>query len=451
MVPQQNQPAAVTAVITDAFVSSFNIHMPSIRNSLFRRFGPQGLGYFATVETLGFVDEVAQTNWSHFEEDFYHQTFINNIAIPDPGAGNAVNITISPLNVDSNGYFYPRINDNILFPNQVTGIITNINTNGATPVLTVVPDVATDDIGPIAANQQISIYSNSWPEDTDQPDGRIAKVSQFSFGAKIMKEAVISSGTEMTNQLWYDHDSDGRSIQVEVDSGQFQADFRMMLQIDGAALFDKPITNPLSPTGQRKMTGLVPWMQTNSSIGTYTPGLFSLSNVDTMIKTLTKNFAPNEFLWMEGINLQIDVRNSCSDFFVENPRVFAGNADGSLSQDLNLGFSTIRFDDFQFHLQKMNVFSNPEVYNIPGYSITSLGLVCPLSYRQDTKTRESVPTIGMRYKSRAGYSRKMEFWTIQGAGNGPKQITRDRKAIEMRSEMGTEFFGANQFFLWMQK
>lgn len=449
MTPNVHTPSATTAIYSDQYISTFDIHKPSKRNELFKRFGKQGIGFFATIETLGFVDAVDQTTWSHFEEDFYHETITVGQNVANPGAGASANITLSATNVDSSGYFYVRVNDDVLFPNQVVGKVIAINTGGATPVITVAPNVSTDNIGALAAGQEVSIYSNGWQEDTDQPDGRVAKVSEFSFGAKIIKETDISTGTEMTNGVWFDRDSDGNQIGAYYLTGQMQADYRMMLQIDGASLFDKPINNTtLINDGHRSMTGLVPWMRGNSPIGTYTPSLFNMSNVNYMIKKLEKNFAADEYAWMNGIDLSIELEDLLVDYFEENPRVFAGKADGSTAQELNLGFKTIRKSEYTFHLQKMKVFSNPKVYNIAGYPITGLGIVCPLAYRQDPKTRNQVPSVGLRYKEKNGYSRKMEFWVMRGAGNGTKNLTRDRMSINMRCEMGTEFFGANSFFLW---
>lgn len=450
MTPVVNHPSATTAVISDKYISTFDIHKPSIRNELFKRFGKQGVGFFATIETLGFVEPVDQTNWSHYEEDFYHETFTVNTSVANPGAGNSVNIRLQASNVDGSGYFYVRINDDVLIPNQVTGKVIAIDTTSfPTPQITVEPHSSADNIGPLAAGQEISIYSNGWQEDTDQPDGRVAKVSKFTFGAKIIKETVITTGTEMTNGTWFDKDSDGNAIGAYYLTGQLQADYRMMLQIDGASLFDRPITNPtLVNAGHRNMTGLVPWMRGNAPIGGYTPGLFSMSNINYMIKRLEKNFAADEYLWMNGIDLSIEIEDLCADYFEENPIIFAGDGGGKTAKELNLGFKTINKSEYTFHLQKMKVFSNPKVYNIAGYNITGLGIVAPLGYRQDPQTKKQVPSLGMRYKEKNGYSRKMEFFVHQGAGNGQKQITRDRRSINMRTEMGTEFFGGNSFFLW---
>lgn len=444
MTPIVNNPSATTAVISDSYISTFDIHKPSIRNKLFKRFGKQGVGFFATIETLGFLESVDQTNYSHYEEDFYHETFTVLNPVASAGAGNDVNIRLQASNVDASGYFYVRINDDVLFPNQVTGKVVAIDTTSfATPQITVEPHAAADNIGALSAGQQISIYSNGWQEDTDQPDGRISKVSKFSFGTKIIKETVIATGSEMTNRTWLEEPN------CYYLKGQMEADYRMMLQIDGASLFDRVITNTaLSNAGHRNMTGLVPWMRGGSPIGAYTPGLFNMSNVNYMIKRLEKNFAADEYLWMNGIDLSVELEDLLVDNFAENPRVFAGKADGSLAQELNLGFKTINKSEYTFHLQKMKVFSNPKVYNIAGYNVTGLGLVCPLNYRQDAKDRSQVPSLGMRYKEMNGYSRKMEFFVQQGAGVGPKQITRDRRSINMRCELGTEFFGGNSFFLW---
>ena len=452
MIPQTNVPSAVVANATDAYISTFDIHMPSKRNKLFKRFGKQGVGFFNTLETLGFVDAVNQTNWSHYEEDYWHETFTVQTSVADPGAGNPVNIRLAASNVNSSGYFYVRLYDDVLFPNQVTGKVVAIDTTSfATPQITVQPHVAASDIGALAAGQELSIYSNGFQEDTDQPDGRIAGVSEFSFGAKIIKETFTVSGTEMTNKAWFDTDSDGNYIGAYYLDGQLQADYRIALQIDGASLWDSPITNTvLSNAGHRNMTGLIPWMTTNSPTAVYTGGLFSMSNVDYMIKRFTKLFATDTYMWMNGIDLSIEVENVLTDFFDPNPKIFAGSVEGSTSQELNIGFSGIKKSDFTFYLKNMGVFSNPKTYNIAGYNVTGLGLVTPLGTAKDPKKAVNIPFMGMRYKEMDGYSRKMEVWPLSGAGKGPKNISRDRHTINMRCEMGTEFFGSNNFFLWQK-
>ena len=449
MIPQTNVPSSVVVVESDAYISTFDIHMPSKRTELFKRFGKQCVGFFNTLETLGFVDSVDQTNWSHYEEDYWHETFNVLNAIADPGAGNPVNIRLQPSNVNAQGDFFPRLNDDVLFPNQVTGKIYAIDTTSfATPQITVYPHSASADIGPLAAGQILSIYSNGFPEDTDQPDGRLAVFSEFSFGAKIIKETFTVTGTEMTNKAWVTRTSDGQNLYYL--DGQAQADYNIMLEIDGASLFDTPITNPvLTAQNQRNMTGLVPWMMTNSPTSTYTPGQFAMSNIDYMIKRFEKQFATDTYMWMNGIDLSIEIENVLVDFFDPNPRIFAGQPEGgTLAQELNIGFTGITKSDYTFYLKTMKGFSNPKVYNLPGYGITKLGLVTPLGMAKDPKKAVNIPFMGMRYKMKDGYSRKMEVFPISGAGNGAKQISRDRHSIMSRCEMGTEFFGSNNFFLW---
>lgn len=447
MVPQTNVPSAVVANETDAYISTFDIHMPSKRTQLFKRFGTQGMGFFNMLEEMGFVDAVDQTNWSHYEEDYWHETFNVLNTVTDPGAGNPVVVRLQPSNVNSSGYFYVRVNDGVLFPNGVTGTVYSIDTTSfATPAVTIYPDNG-NDIGPLAAGQTLSIYTNSFAEDTDQPDGRLALMSEFSFGAQIIKETFAISGTEATNKSWVTTDSNGRKlIYLE---GIEQADYRMNLLIDGASLFANPVTNStLTAAGQRKMTGLVPWMTVNSPGSTYTSGLFAMSNIDYMIKRMSKMFATDTYMWMNGIDLAIELENVLVDFFDPNPKIFAGDIQGSTSQELHIGFKGIEKSGFTFYLKTMDNFSNPKTYNIPGYNITGLGLVTPLGKAKDPKKSVNIPFMGMRYKEQNGYSRKMEVWPVSGAGTGNKVIGRDRMQVFERCEMGTEFFGSNNFFLW---
>lgn len=442
-------PNAVSRQVTDKYISTFDIHKPAYVNTLFRRYGDQGQGYFMMLNTLGAVTPVDQTSYFHYEEGWIHATFHSRTTVSDPGAGAPVLVTLSAADLDANNNFYPRLNDGVYFPSGVTGTVYSIDVSTpSAPVLTIYPDVATDNIGAISAGTELVIYTNSFAEGTDQPKGRISRPDKYTFNTQIIKEAFDITGSEMTNALYVEKDSQGNPIGGMYMRGQLEADYRMSLAIDGAGLFAKPVDNPvLVAAEQRKMQGLIPWVIAGGNVATYTSGLLSLSQFDQAVRRLDKNFAPNEMLCLNGIDVQLEYDNMFLNLFNSNPIIFAGNGNGQKATDLGVELKSITKGGRTFHMQKMGVFSNPKLYGAPGYVTAGLSVMTPINKVKDPRSGQNMDSMSFRYKQLGSYSRKMETWPTGSAGEGVKTDGVDNRKINHRSEIGTEFFGANRFYM----
>lgn len=448
-----NQPTAVQEQYSDQFISTFDIHKPHIRNKLFRQYGDQGLGFFNVLDTLGFKESVNQTEYSHYEEDWIHETLHSRNAIADPGAGVFVDVTLDQNDLDTSNNFYVRVNDDVIFSNQVTGTVISVDTTApAAPVVRVEPHEQTDNIGAIGQDEEIVIYSNNWAEGTGQPEGRIAKVLKYSFKNKIIKETNEVTGTEMTNATWFNVLAPGGNrIPAYYLKGQLDTDYRMNLGIDGALMFDRPTTNPtLVAAGHRTTYGCVPWVRAGGNVGNYTGGLFTMALFNQMIRRLDKNFAPDEFLSLLGINIHIEWEDIFTDFFDDNPIIFAGSK-GRTAKTLNIGFKSFTKAERTFHLKRMRIWNHPKLYGAAGYNINGMALICPLNKVKDPKTSNRMPSIGCRYKKLGNYSRLMETWITGGAGPQRKTSQQDIMQLNMRCEIGSEYFGNKRFFLWEEQ
>lgn len=454
-----NNPVATSATYTQSYVSTFNIHKPHYQNFLFRKYGKQGLPFFLLVSLLGFVTPVDAMEWKHFEEDWIHATFLDSA-----GTAAAVqkDITLAATDIDAVGStFYPQVGDEVIFPDQTVGVITIA---GTAPLAANQIRVRshTGTVLPLtAASQELVIYSSNFPEGTDQPNGRVSKPLEYTYNGKIMKQTVKMTGSEMTNRAWVEKDSDGNPINAWCLKGQLDIDYRMMLNIDGAALFDQPITDAtLVAAGYRAMTGLVPFVRGGGNVGGYTPGLLTMSNFDLMVRRLDRQQAPSEFAGFLGINLHLELENLFVDFFNQNPIIFAGGQARSMNEfqfgevapevsklGINVGFQQLNKGGRIFNFFRLAQLNHPKLYGATGYNMNGMGIFCPLDKPKEPSTGAKIPRIGMRYKELNGYSRKMETWVTGGAGNIQKTSGEDSQSVHQRCEMGTEFFGSNAFYL----
>jgi len=443
-----NNPAAASAAYTDSYVSSFDvdIHKPDKRNALFRQYGNQGLTFFQLLDTLGNITPSTQTQVSHFEEDWIHETLVAGSAVAAGAAGAAITIPIDSSTVDSEGNFYVREGDVILFPSRAVGVVTAVNKTSGSESATVVPHDETEVLGPVASGQNLVIFSNEFNERTGNPEGRVTKPLEFFFKHQIIKETIEVSGSEMTNKSWIDKDSDGRSINAwHLKGEQVDLDYRFALAVDGASLFNKPINNP-ALGGLRSMTGLIPWIKSGGNEAFYTPGTLTIADFDAMTRRLDKYFAPGEHLGMLGIGLFQNIENLFLDSFEQNPVIYANGS--RKGQKIDIDVKQLIKTDRKYNFKKMDSFNHPKLYGANGYNIDGLGVWIPMGTTKDSKTKQQLPYVGMRYKELNGVSRRVKTWMTGSAGVDRPTNDIDERVMNQRAELASQFCAVRSFYLW---
>lgn len=436
---------SVAAQLSDAYVSTWDvdIHKPDKRNTLFRTKGNQGMGFFQLLETLGASTPSGQTEISHFEEGWMHETLVSGTSVAASAAGASIAITIAASTIDTAGKYYVRPTDLVMFPNQTVGYVTQI----VAGVATIVPLKATAVLGPVAAGQELIIYSNAQAERSGGVEGRISKPEEKFFTHQIIRESFDVTGTEKTNRTWLDKDSDGNDISAWHLKGQLEMDYRFALSIDGAALFGQNVDNP-SLGALRTMIGLVPWIQAGGNIALYNPGLLTIADFDAMTRRLDKNFAPAESLGMLGIDLFQDIENLFTDNFVENPQIYANGS--NRAQTIDIDIRQLKKTGRTYNFKKMEVFNHEKLYGAAGFDISGLGVWIPQGTTKDSKTKEVIPYVGMRYKQLGKTSRRMRVWSTGGAKETNQTSDIDEEKMHMLTEMATQFVANGSFYLMKQ-
>lgn len=455
-------PSAFSAPYASEIVSTYDIGKPDELITLFRRRGDQGLSYFLLLKALGFTKPCSREKYGHWEEDWIHETITNKNNVSNPGAGVPVSITLSAADLTTGNRFYPRKWDEIIFPNRVPGIITAINvTTPTAPVLTVMPLVTTDNIGAIAAGQQLSIFTAAFSEGSGQPAGAFSGVIRYENYLQIIKESLQVTGTEMTNENWFKqisyNDSKGEPILAYYSKGQMDMEYRLALKKDGALLFNKKTTSTIvdTDTGRQLTTteGLIPYITANGIVKNYTPGLFSVQKFDSINKALDKEHAGTYVLGCLGFDLITEIENVLKDYFQSTnidyvkERTVKDLFGGNSAMGMAVGFKYLEKGDRVFNFTKMSSFDHSKLYGAPGYTTASLGFMVPLSTKRDKVSGEDIPAIGMRYKELGNYNRMYEIWSVGGAGNEVKVIPEDVRNFYMRCHVGAHHRAGNQMVL----
>lgn len=453
----------MTGPYAEQLLSGFDFYKPEVSNNLFRKKGDQGMSYFMILKSLGFEKPVARESYSWYMENYIHDIFTTTGASAG-AAGAAVTYTLSAGSVNtigSNDYVYPRKWDVVMFPNEVTGSVTAVTfSGGGTVTVTVKPNVSTDAIPAVSSGQELVIIGNAFAEGSDDPSGRLSGTTKETGYLQIIKEALTSTGSEMTNQDWFDTlvDESGpvKKILGYMMKGQIDLDYRQALAISTAMLFQKITDNTIVDTAStpaskqiQTMEGLIPAIRRGGNVKTYTPGFLDVSKFDEINKTLDAEFCGQDLACLLGFDLHTELENTLVDYFKDSEisYVVANQFGGDAGLAASVGFRSLKKGDRNFNFKRMGMFSHPKVGGASGYNFSKMGLFLPIDMRKDAKTGESMPSIGMRYKALGNYNRQMEVFDIRGAGPGQKVIAKDIANWYQRSHVGTQHVGLNRFVL----
>ncbi len=452
-------PDAIAQIYASDIVSGFDIYKPEKLNVLFNRYGDQGASYFQIVRSMGFEKEVSLDTYGHYEENRIHEVCIVNANVVQPAVGADITFVLSANSLDANNNFYVRKWDIILFPNEVTGSVTTIDTTTPTaPAITCKLNDNTEQFPALSAGDELVIFTNAFSEGSGQPNGAIRGTWEYTNDAQIIKETIGVTGSEMTNQTWFDVTSAGTKIPAYYFLGQVDIDYRVALRIDGALLWGKRTVNPglIDPdTGRPIKTteGLIPYIRRVGNEQTYTSGSFSVTEFDEMDRTLDREHAGNYILGMLGIQLHQDIENALVSYFADTNIQYARqttnevlfNSNESLGASVN--FKYLVKSERTFLMKRMGVLSNPKLYGAVGYEGPKLGVFMPINKKKDPVSGNMVESIGVRYKGLGKYNRRMEVWQVGGAGEGLKVTDIDSRNTYQRCHIGAHFRGGNQFVL----
>lgn len=454
-------PDAIAQIYASDIVSGFDIHKPEKMNVLFSRYGDQGASYFQLLRSLGFESEVSLDTYSHYEENRIHEVVIVDAIVAQPAIGADIVFVIDANSLDANNNFYLRKWDVILFPNEVTGSVVDIDvTTPTAPEITVTLNDDTEQFPALTAGQELVIFTNAFSEGSGQPESAIRGTWEYENDAQIIKETIGYTGSEMVNQTWFNVTSMGHKIPAYYHLGQVDIDYRTALRIDGALLYGKRTVNSLlidPDTGRPIKTteGAIPYTRRVGNEQTYTSGAFDVLEFDEMDNTLDREGAGNYIMGLLGIKLHQDIENSLKTYFTDTNIIFAKqttnevlfNNNESLAASVNFKYLTKSERTFLF--KRMGVLNNPKLYGATGYENLGpkLGLFMPINKKKDPVSGNMVESIGTRYRGLGRYNRKMEVWQVGGAGEGMKVTEFDKRDTYQRCHVGAHFRGGNQFVL----
>jgi hypothetical protein len=447
-------PSAFQVATSENYVSTLSIHKPEIAEDFVNRYGEQSLMGF--LDAVGAMAPVSQRKYEHYEDDYLHQNF-KQTGTPTITTAGSPNITLDDSyssDGTSAGNFFLRVGDIV---QNSYGEIALCTARPANNTATLVPYKNSSWTALTAADVLI-IIGNEWEEGTGQPDGITPTANHYENYTMIMKDSFQVTGSEATNKIWFkvNDAATGKSGYLWYLKGEGDTYKRFNNYCETQMLLGQVVTNtnaaiqPLSYTTQtggiNGTEGLIDFMRSGNSQTYNQLAGFNLSDFDSMIRTLDANRGAKENTMWCGIDLSLAIDDAVAAMFAGGG-ISYGAFNGSEEIGVAFGFKSFARGGYTFHKKAYEALSYSPMMGASGYNYAGMGLVIPGDKGKDAKSRESIPSLRVRYKEAGGYSRKMEHWLTGSAGLANPTSDVDELRCHYRTERGFEGFANNRFIL----
>lgn len=481
-------PTLAKTVTTENYVSTVDfldeIHKPDVGEMFVKRYGDQSLTGF--IDMVGGKRPVSQKTYSHFEEDWVHQTFLPKSTVLNTDNTITGGYIMEVTSTEDSGttqseldYHFIRPNNIVEFETGLVALVAAVTINGAawevidgysvaggvsatadkTYIEVLTYDGTSSSAGFDAIKAKNAIITGfEFAEGTDQPSGLTPNVIRYENTVMIIKEAYEVTGSEATNATWFkvEDAATGKSgwlwyLKGEGDTFQRFNDYAEMQMMVGEQVASGATT--LSGLGIRGTEGLLDFAEGGNDIN-YTTSM-GVADFRTMVIALDKNRGAKENTMWCGLTVSLDIDDAFFTYFggsTNNGGASFGTFDGGEEKAVQMGFKTFAYGGYTFHKKTYDAFNYTKMLGFAtaagGDSIyRTMALVVPADNQIDPVSRESVPSLSVRYKEADGYSRELEHWLTGGAVLKNKTNGEDKLKCNYRTERGFEGFAPNRYAL----
>ena len=466
-------------------ISAYQAYKPNELVQVFERHNYRP-SFRLMLKTMGFRRGSYAPTIGHYEYPWRKNLVtVGAIVTPSAGAGTDVVFALDAAdmfnaNVTVNGVAaqasYPVENEIILFQDGNAGMIVEKNTTVTPHQLTVRPlDAAVDLATSIVIGEQYFIATNAHGEGSGLPRGRVPRVIKYSNTFQIVKTAAYSTGSELTNEMYFEP--------VEGQPGSFfakvsvDAMYRFEEMCDGALIWGQQINNitefnqelgfdvPITGT-----EGMIEFATVNGNNETYTVGNYQINDFDDISRYYERErIGVRDIMCLQGIDINIEIENVLSELLDGDLAALLTKnylwGDGVFSDDMQpemdastyameWDFRAIRKSNFRYFFYLLHIFNENVGAGAPGYDYPNWQVMFPVGYAKEKSTGDARATIGYEYKQLGAYSREEVIADLNGvgvAGTGtPYRIAvndRDTRGMGMVTEMAFHGTCANHITL----
>ena len=442
--------------LNQVVVSLYDLYKPNELVQVFERH-TTGKGFRLMLKAMGFTRPTSAPTTGHYEYP-WRENLVTVGAIITPSAGPGTNVVIELAAADhytsgvtvngvaGQGATYPVVNEIILFRSGESAMIIakDTTTNPGAHRLTLRPlQAATDLATSVIAGEAYFISNNAHAEGSGLPQGRTPRIIAYTNEFQITKVAASSTGTEMTNSMYFNPvDDRGGSLYLKVKDDMM---YTFEKDCDGALIWGEQIDNitvfvpGLGHDAPIKGTeGLISFAETNGNVDNYVAiGGYTIADFRDLGRYYEQErVGASEMMCLQGFEIYMEIEAAMVDFLnadlaaLMTERMYYGDNvfdylnDSLYESDpaqfaLRIGFKALEISGFTFMFRKFPDFNKRVGAGSTGYNYSSWQVVLPVGYATDKKSDTKRGTFGYEYKVSAdGYSRETIVGEFFGAGVG---------------------------------
>lgn len=452
----------VNAVNKSTIYAGLDVHKPEVYSKIYRQYGRQFAEFLNSCRMMGRGEgalPISQESFKAFEKEWEHETFIVGADSAASAAGGTQTITIDASSIDGSDRIYPRKGFLVMYPDETQGRINAVAADGTTIT---VQAGGTDVLPAITDGDELMIGGSVYAEYTGQPDGVTQNYSDYDYELQILKENATISGTEMTNDYWFEvYDDNGEVAGVWTDATR-TAENDLDIGIENQLFFGSGLAyTDESGNSAQSTKGMVPWIRERGLVAAVDPTAFDYEDLEDIDAYMVSQGNTSPYIsGMVGRELYKGISNELRSESVASGAAAGGGTDlTSMFMDLNdsdrearmvqANFNAISLNNRVYAFKRVNTWSNPKTTGATGYDMSKYGIFAPVNTFQDAKSGNMLPNFAIMHKEKGGYSRAREVWKISAAGGDTANYNSEVDGIRLnlRSHVGLFFPEANNAVL----
>lgn len=439
-------PASVEGVLDGPYLAPNTFILKrDILNRVFPKYREDTLFDFLMYTDRKKESDNTRFNWHEHDYLYGFATVLSNTA--SGGAGNSVDVTIDTASHQETGTKSAGKKGDSIIVNQIRGWVTAIDKSTANAhVYTIKPVRAADDFGGVdaLAADILVFYSNAKSDGSGQPESSIRKPSLYFNYTQIFATQYEAFGSESTNKVEFNIDGKPyyylQGVEDAALKHKMDMDFGMLLNV----MYDSNLTD--ADNGDEPVyhtRGVEDYIDNFGNTKTYTT--FAFSDLQDIEKILSRERAPYEMMWINGVNLDIDVDDVVKGKLDNNGMRYDQFGKGNGAQRaVDFGFDSFRFSKRTYHKKQVDYLNYLPVTGFTGSPYPDMGFIIPLDRVRNPRPSgrgddAELDTVCLRYKRNDRMNRYIKHWT--------RDVTitnQDRIEFNHLSEAGLQMAVVNQ-------
>lgn len=440
------------------------------------------IGFGMMLRAMGNVKGCSTPSTGHYEEPWKEDLLkFSAITTPAGGAGNTLIATLHADMMYDTGVTiggaarqasYVLAKDIIEFPSGNQARVESKNISVTPHRVTLKPLLSTVDLDDeVETGVGYHNAYNLFGEGSASAGIRSPRYIKYSNTFGIVKSAWGITGSEETNRVYFQPvpgQEGSIALRLSPDMYYHQEKAR-----DGLLLFGQNANNlteldtndnglniDISISGSE---GYVSFAKTGGTISNYTPGSYSLTNLNAVGQILEdeRSATDGNILALTGSAIHIEREDALAEFLSNNLTPFVDRlipgysgfdfnaiADTNEKYDASYSFGIyhIHKAGWHFFFKKLPAFNDIKRAGAEGYNYKATTIYQPVGENVKTSTSSSMPTMGYEFKQLNGRNRDLVYNYMPGAGTRQGMVSHDRDTYKemLLSEIAPHFACANR-------